>query len=57
MNGAIGGKLSGAGGGGFLSFIAHKNNQKNIVNALLKEGLIPYKFNLDTYGSLTNEIS
>ena len=50
-HGAIGGKISGAGAGGFLSFIAEKKNHSKINNELTKKGLIPYKFNLDQFGT------
>jgi len=43
-NGAIGGKLVGAGGGGFLLF--YSNNRKKLKKSMLKFGLreIPFKF-------------
>lgn len=46
-NGALGGKLVGAGGGGFLLF--YSNNRKKLKNAMLKFGLreIPFKFDFD----------
>jgi len=47
-NGAIGGKLVGAGGGGFLLFYCD-NNKKQLRDALTKEGLkeLPFKFDMD----------
>ena len=48
-NGAIGGKLLGAGGGGFLLFFAPKQKHHKIIAAL--KGLQPVPFDLDTEGS------
>ena len=48
-NGAIGGKLLGAGGGGFLLFFAPKEKQHKIIAALNKLQLVPFDF--DTEGS------
>ena len=47
-NGALGGKIIGAGGGGFLMLYADHNHEK-IKNALSKEGLIftPFRFDFD----------
>lgn len=42
--GAIGGKLCGAGGGGFILFCAKKNKQKKIKEKLKKLLHIPFKF-------------
>jgi D-glycero-alpha-D-manno-heptose-7-phosphate kinase len=54
--GAKGGKISGAGAGGFISFIADKKNQSTISSELVKKGLIPYKFNLASSGTMVYEI-
>ncbi|MDA7920034.1 GHMP kinase [Akkermansiaceae bacterium] len=45
-NGASGGKISGAGGGGFMVFYAPKNSRHSIVRALKNIGVIhqPYQF-------------
>ena len=48
-NGATGGKLLGAGGGGFLLFFAPKEKHSNIILALKQ--LEPVPFNFDTEGS------
>lgn len=48
-NGAIGGKLLGAGGGGFLLFFAPKQKHHKIIAALKELRLIPFDF--DTEGS------
>lgn len=37
-HGATGGKISGAGGGGFMIFYADNNNRYNVINALRKFG-------------------
>lgn len=42
--GAVGGKLTGAGGGGFLLLFAHPKTQKKIRNKLKKLIYIPFKF-------------
>lgn len=48
-NGAIGGKLLGAGGGGFLLFYAPQDKRKKIVDAL--SDLIYQEFSFDPQGS------
>lgn len=55
-NGAIGGKISGAGGGGFLNVIAHKADHEKIKNAMKEIGLMYCKFNLDTSGTTVTQI-
>ena len=47
-NGATGGKISGAGGGGFFTFYCNKEHQK-LRNAMKAEGLkeLEYSFDLD----------
>lgn len=42
--GALGGKLLGAGGGGFLLFYVEKDKQESVKKALSKLLLIPFKF-------------
>ena len=42
--GALGGKLLGAGGGGFLLFYAPQSRQKDIIKAFRKLITIPFKF-------------
>jgi D-glycero-alpha-D-manno-heptose-7-phosphate kinase len=42
--GAIGGKILGAGGGGFLFLIAKKEYHNNIINALSNLDFVEYKF-------------
>lgn len=48
-NGALGGKLIGAGGGGFLMFYA--DNHKKLRHAMMKEGLQELRFRFDFEGS------
>lgn len=42
--GALGGKLLGAGGGGFLLFYVPKENQENVKKALENQIYVPFKF-------------
>lgn len=48
-NGALGGKLIGAGGGGFLMF--YTRNQKRLRKAMAKEGLQEIRFTFDFEGT------
>jgi D-glycero-alpha-D-manno-heptose-7-phosphate kinase len=48
-NGALGGKLIGAGGGGFLLFYAE--DQKALRDAMAAEGLAEVRFGFDFDGS------
>jgi len=48
-NGAIGGKLVGAGGGGFLMFLAHDRNK--LRNAMTRAGLEEMRFRFDFEGT------
>ena len=48
-NGAIGGKLVGAGGGGFLMFMAKDRNQ--LRNAMKSANLEEVRFNFDFEGT------
>ena len=47
-NGAIGGKLVGAGGGGFLLFIS--NNRVHLRKKMSELGLQELRFNIDSLG-------
>lgn len=49
-NGALGGKIMGAGGGGFFMFY-HNKGRKNIIKALKDKGLIPMRFKFDFEGA------
>jgi len=42
--GALGGKLLGAGGGGFLLFYVEPENQKAVIKALSDLYRLPFKF-------------
>jgi D-glycero-alpha-D-manno-heptose-7-phosphate kinase len=48
-NGALGGKVVGAGGGGFLMFYAH--NKTQLRTAMKSEGLEELRFNFDFDGT------
>lgn len=48
-NGAVGGKLVGAGGGGFLMFMAHDRNQ--LRKAMMNAGLEEVRFRFDYEGT------
>jgi D-glycero-alpha-D-manno-heptose-7-phosphate kinase len=50
-NGALGGKVMGAGGGGFLLFCVDNGNRKNLRNILEAEGLRYMDFRFDWEGS------
>ncbi len=54
-NGAIGGKVSGAGGGGFMFFLCEPNKEHNVVAALEKIGAKPVNFTFDFDGLQTWE--
>ena len=47
-NGALGGKLVGAGGGGFLMFFS--NDKPKLIKAMTKEGLVETRFRFDFEG-------
>ncbi len=49
-NGALGGKISGAGGGGFFTFYC-ENNYSQLRKAMLAEGLIELDYTFDFDGS------
>ena len=42
-NGAIGGKLLGAGGGGFVLFMSKEGMRKELVNSFKKNTIVPVK--------------
>jgi D-glycero-alpha-D-manno-heptose-7-phosphate kinase len=50
-NGAIGGKLMGAGGGGFFMFYVRPAEKRRLHNALTKRGLRPLRFHFDHDGA------
>jgi D-glycero-alpha-D-manno-heptose-7-phosphate kinase len=51
QNGALGGKLTGAGGGGYMMLFCEKANQKPLTKALVAEGLSPLDFHFDKKGA------
>jgi len=50
-NGALGGKLVGAGGGGFLLFYCPAGNRQRLRHAMARAGLREMPFDFDTYGA------
>ena len=50
--GAYGGKLSGAGGGGFLSFVIQKKFKNILIQSLIRKKLKYFPVNLDSSGSV-----
>jgi D-glycero-alpha-D-manno-heptose-7-phosphate kinase len=51
QNGALGGKITGAGGGGFLLLFCEKDSQDKVRDALGKEGLRELAFDFDFQGA------
>ena len=49
-NGALGGKISGAGGGGFFTFYCEENQDK-LRSVMKKEGMRELKFDFDFEGT------
>lgn len=49
--GAIGGKLMGAGGGGFFMFYARPSDKRRLIEAMVARGLRPLRFRFDTDGA------
>jgi D-glycero-alpha-D-manno-heptose-7-phosphate kinase len=49
--GAIGGKLMGAGGGGFFMFYTRPNEKRAVIEAMLARGLRPLRFRFDLNGA------
>lgn len=54
--GAIGGKISGAGGGGFMLFYCYDNKEHVVQEALKKSGATPVPFVFDMEGLQTWEV-
>jgi D-glycero-alpha-D-manno-heptose-7-phosphate kinase len=52
-NGAIGGKISGAGGGGFMFFICEYDKKHIVADELAKMDVHITNFNFDKYGLQT----
>lgn len=56
-NGAIGGKISGAGGGGFMMFLCQPNKEHNLVNKLESVGVRTEHVSFDFDGIQTWEVN
>jgi len=56
-HGAIGGKLTGAGGGGFMLFFCESNKEQIVADRLEKAGARPMNFQFDFKGLQTWEIN
>ena len=54
--GAYGGKLLGAGGGGFLMFIVEPRQKNKIIKKVESMGFKNYDFSFDTQGSIVREV-
>ena len=54
-NGALGGKISGAGAGGFMFFYCEPNKEHRVINALKAAGMTPVSFTFDFEGLQTWE--
>jgi D-glycero-alpha-D-manno-heptose-7-phosphate kinase len=56
VNGALGGKLMGAGGGGFLMLLADHTKVRRVREAVAAEGIrqVPFKFDLEGAKTLLN---
>jgi len=54
--GAYGGKISGAGGGGFLNVFSGKKDQRRIVDSLRKKGLTQINFSGAPLGTTVNKL-
>ncbi|MFZ2147983.1 MAG: hypothetical protein WAV28_12245, partial [Sedimentisphaerales bacterium] len=50
-NGALGGKIMGAGGGGFFMFCCEKESRHRVCQALQAEGLREFEFKINSTGS------
>jgi D-glycero-alpha-D-manno-heptose-7-phosphate kinase len=50
-HGALGGKIMGAGGGGFFLFYCPDNGRSKLVDALVRSGLRPMRFRFDFEGA------
>ena len=55
-HGASGGKISGAGGGGFFTFIVEPNRRKELSNEMKKQGLIRHSFGFEFGGAIVTKI-
>ena len=53
INGALGGKLLGAGGGGFFLFYVMPNEKNNLIKWIDNEGMIYYNVNFENQGMIS----
>lgn len=51
LNGAVGGKIMGAGGGGFFMFYCDSDRKRKLRDAMMREGLKEVRFRFDYEGS------
>ncbi len=56
-HGAIGGKVTGAGGGGYMLFYCHFDTRHLVAEALIKMGLTVNEFGFDSAGLTTWRVS
>ena len=56
-SGALGGKITGAGGGGFMLFFCEPNKEHTVAKELEKKGLVPIPFGFDWEGLQTWEVN
>ena len=56
-HGALGGKISGAGGGGFFTFVAMPSKHKELFHELGEVGLKYHQISLDSAGTILHEIT
>ena len=54
-NGALGGKITGSGGGGFMLFYCEPNKEHRVISALQAAGIVPVSFTFDFEGLQTWE--
>ncbi len=56
-NGAVGGKMTGAGGGGFMLFYCEPNKEHKVVEKMEQAGLKPFSFTFDFDGLQTWDVA
>lgn len=56
LHGAIGGKVAGAGGGGFLLIYCHEEHRASVTHAMEQLGLRRMDFGLDTHGATVGRV-
>ena len=55
-SGALGGKISGAGGGGFLNLIVPEQKKEDVISAMKKLGLNNFPVSLETQGASVTRV-